>query len=265
MSALPELGIEGVGVWSSAWPDWAAARMALAQNVEIAANSTGRPGAPLLPPGERRRAPESVLLAVEAAQQACAMAQRAEREMSQVFASAYGDLAINDYLCATLARVPDEVSPTKFHNSVHNAAAGYWTIATGCMQPSSAVSAGAATFGAGLLEAATLAHAESGAVLFVTYDVAASGPLREVIDCREPFAVAFVLAPWSSRAIARVRLRTEGARVALASSAMLLHASGDGNPARNSVPLLAALARRANDTLPVAAGPELHLLLEISF
>ena len=39
--------------------------------------------------------------------------------------------------CArTLASAPTLLSPTKFHNSVHNAAAGYWTIGTGCMEAS---------------------------------------------------------------------------------------------------------------------------------
>ncbi len=265
MSALPALGIEGIGVCSPAWPDWGTARAALLENVEIAANSTSRPVTALLQPGERRRAPESALLALEVAQQACAMARRAPCDLPQVFASAYGDLTINDYLCATLARVPAEVSPTKFHNSVHNAAAGYWTIATACMQSTAAISAGTATFGAGLLEAATLAHAESGAVLLVAYDVAATGPLREVISCRALFAAAFVLAPWSPRAVARVRLRMQDTDAELASTATLLHANGDGNPARDSVPLLTALARRAHGALQVAAGPELRLLLEISF
>src|SRR5207249_3493148 len=106
--------------------------------------------------------------------------------LPHVFASAYGDLAVNDYLCATLARAPLEVSPTRFHNSVHNAPAGYWAIATGCTRASTAISAGDASFGAGLLEAALLACSESGPTLLAACDVAAVGPLRDVIACRSP-------------------------------------------------------------------------------
>ena len=58
--------------------------------------------------------------------------------LPSVFTSAHGDLAVNDYMCATLATQPTAISPTRFHNSVHNAAAGYWTIATGCHAASSA-------------------------------------------------------------------------------------------------------------------------------
>ena len=159
-----------------------------------------RPTAAALAAGERRRAPESVLIAVEAATQACTMAGREPCEIPHVFTSAYGDLAINDYLCATLARVPGDVSPTKFHNSVHNAPAGYWAIASGCMRASTAVSAGAASFGAGLLDAAVRACGEVEPVLFVAYDLAACGPLRDTIASRSTFASAFVLAPWSPRA-----------------------------------------------------------------
>src|SRR5260221_11778567 len=153
MNAALDIGIDGVGVWTPQWPNWPSAHVALRDNVECrnVEIATARPAPSLLPPTERRRAPEAVLIAIEAAQQACAMAQREPRDLPHVFASAYGDLAINDYLCATLGRAPHEVSPTRFHNSVHNAPAGYWAIATGCMRSSTAVSAGTATFGAALL------------------------------------------------------------------------------------------------------------------
>src|SRR5690606_42059827 len=62
-------------------------------------------------------------------------------------------LAITDYMAATLASDPRSISRTRFHNSVHNAAAGYWTIGAGCTAAATAVSAGPASFAQGLLEA----------------------------------------------------------------------------------------------------------------
>jgi hypothetical protein len=265
MRAALEIGIDGIGVWSPEFADWESARAALADNVEIAANAASRPAPTLLPPTERRRAPDSVLLAVEVAQQACAMAGCQPRELAHVFASAYGDLAIDDYLCATLARTPHDVSPTRFHNSVHNAPAGYWAIATGCMHSSTAVSAGAATFAAALLEAALLAHAESAPVLLAAYDIAASGALQDVIACRSRFAIALVVAPPSSRTRARLRVRAQAGEPPLAPEPALLHANHRDNPAACSLPLLNALARREATTLHLAAGPQLTLELEISF
>jgi hypothetical protein len=265
MSAVLEIGIEGIGVWAPELPEWPAAQRIFADAAAVVAAPTARPAATALAAGERRRAPESVLIAVEAAQQACAMADRESRELPHVFASAYGDLAINDYLCATLARTPAEVSPTKFHNSVHNAPAGYGAIASGCMRASTAVSGGAASFGAGLLDVALRACGEAEPVLFVAYDLAACGPLRDTIASRSAFASAFVLAPWSPRAVARARLRVGAGAATLAPMPPLLHASHAGNPAAACLPLLAVLARRESAVVRVAAAPSLHLDMEISF
>src|SRR5262249_47236573 len=134
MSGALDIAIEGAGIWAPTLPGWAASAAWLAGRGALPAPATARPAPSVLPPPEPRRAPDSVLLALDVAAQACAMAAREPRELPNVFASAYGDIAINDYMCATLARAPGELSPTKFHNSVHNAAAGYWCIATGCMQ-----------------------------------------------------------------------------------------------------------------------------------
>lgn len=265
MSPALAIGIEGIGVWSPEWPGWDVARSALRDNTETATRAGPRPAPSLLPPTERRRAPDAVLIAVEAAQQACAMAGREPRDLAHVFASAYGDLAVNDYLCATLARAPHEVSPTRFHNSVHNAAAGYWAIATGCMRSSTAISAGAATFGAGLLEAALLAQAENAPVLLAAYDIPACGLLQDVIACRSPFATALVIAPVSARAYARLRLRLREGGAQLAPEPAVLHANHRDNPAAHSLPLLTALARGEALQLAVGTGPELTLDMEIWF
>ncbi|MCE5233735.1 MAG: beta-ketoacyl synthase chain length factor, partial [Xanthomonadaceae bacterium] len=206
MSAALTLWVEGVGVWAPGMPSWDALRALCAGTA--AAGAAARPAAAALPAGERRRAPESVLLAVEAAGQAVAMSGREARELPCVFSSAHGDLAIMDYMCAILAAAPAELSPTKFHNSVHNAAAGYWTIATGCMAPSTALAAHANSFGAGLLEAAVQAAAEQRAVLFVGYDGLSRGPLAEMAPSTRPFATALVLAPSrGAAACARLALR----------------------------------------------------------
>ena len=256
--------IGGIGVWSPELPGWADASAMLRGEREVATTAT-RPAPALLAANERRRAPDSVLLALEVAQQACAMSARDPAAMPAIFASAYGDLPINDYLCAELTRVPLELSPTKFHNSVHNAPAGYWAIATGCMASTSAVSAGTATFGAGLLEAALLATSEKVSVTFAAYDVAATGPLADVIPCRSAFGLGLVLAPSGSGPGAALRLRLAAASATrLAPEPALLHAAHRDNPAAYGLALLAALARNEAAAFAVPAGPRLDLNLEVS-
>jgi hypothetical protein len=257
--------IEGVGVWSPELPGWEASRAVLRGERAPAAGAATRPAPSLLAANERRRAPESVLLALEVAQQACAMAGHDAATLPAVFASAYGDLPISDYLCAELTRSPHELSPTKFHNSVHNAPAGYWAIATGCMASTSAVSASEATFGAGLAEAALLAASEQTPVIFAAYDIAATGAMADVVPCRSSFGLALLLAPRRERPGAALRLRVAPPpAAALAPGAALLHAAHRGNPAAYGLPLLGALANGQAGTFTVPAGPRLDLNLEIS-
>jgi hypothetical protein len=192
MKAL-QIHVEGIGLWSPALGDFAALK-ARQKGLPVDAPAV-RPQASTLPANERRRAPESVLLAVEVAGQAVAMSGQSANELPCVFSSAYGDQLISDYMCATLASAPAELSPTRFHNSVHNAPAGYWTIATGCQASSSAISAGRASVGAGLLEAATLSLAEQRPVLLVCSDIAGTGPVGEMSGTRSSFGFALVLSP----------------------------------------------------------------------
>lgn len=259
MSTGIDIAIEGIGVWSPAWAGWADARDALTEK-RTPVQPAGKPSPAILPPNERRRAPEAVRLALAVAEQACAMAGREPKDLPNVFASSFGDLQINDYLCATLADNPLDISPTRFHNSVHNAPAGYWAIASGCMRSSTAISAGEHTFGAGLLEAVLQARDFDAPVLFVASDIAATGPLADVVPCREAFGVAFVLAPGASTTTPIAR-----AGVALASVASLPQARSRDNPAADALPLLRVLARQQPETITVAAGPRLCVDVEIRF
>jgi hypothetical protein len=271
MSAVIELAIEGIGICAAGLADWAAAREVLRGTRPLSTEPFARPAPGLLAPNERRRAPDSVLLALAVAEQACTMAQRAPRDLPNVFASSYGDLTISDYLCTVLAQAPRDLSPTKFHNSVHNAAAGYWTIASGCMASSTALSAGSTTFATGLLEAAAIAASESTPVLYAAFDTAAVGPLTDVIACDAPFGVAFVLAPVSGSGVARLRIAlSDHAAAELAPLPASLQALRERNPAAASLPLLNALARGDAAGFDFALHgdkdlPSSALHLEISF
>ena len=213
--------IAGVGYWSEGLPGWTAAQ-AFATTGDVPADAPGRPSPQVLAPNERRRAPPSVAVALEVALAACADAGVDPASLPSVFASTHGDLGITDYMCATLAQSPTDISPTKFHNSVHNAAAGYWTIGTGCMRTTTAISAYRATFAQGLLEAMTQLASDADAVLLVGYDTEAVGLLSTVT-------------------------RSEG----LLGGALVLVRDGDAAHARH--PLLVATARDGDDV--PATGP----------
>lgn len=214
MNAL-EVRVAGIGAWSPQYGAWPQLRAAL-RDEAIDDAAAPRPPATVLPQAERRRAPLTVLLACEAAAQACAMSSLNAATLPCVFASTHGEVAISDDMCATLAADPRALSPTRFHNSVHNAPVGYWTLAMQCHAASNALSAWRNTFGAALFEAATLAVADATPVLFTACDAAASGPLAEITSADETFALAFVLDPHLSAAGARLHLRHVGAAPASA-------------------------------------------------
>ncbi|GAA0247559.1 beta-ketoacyl synthase chain length factor [Rhodanobacter caeni] len=258
MTAL-RIHVEGIGLWSPQLADFEALRRLL--DGDSPTPPAARPAAAAIPPNERRRAPEGVLLAVEAAGQAVAMSGRDAAGLACVFASSHGDQSITDYMCATLAHSPTELSPIRFHNSVHNAPAGYWTIAVGCREPSTAVCGHRASFGAGLLEAASQVLAEQRPVLLVCMDTAGSGPLGEVTGCRQPFACALVLAPAAS-ASTRARLDIQlNAGVAPTPLAPPLEDWREANASAEALPLLALLAR-AGGRCQLAASDALGLQID---
>lgn len=255
--------VTGIGVYGPGLTSWEQAGALLRGGLAPAATEAPKPAPPLLPAAERRRAPDTVLYAAQAAAEACAMAATDPALLPCVFSSTQGDIAITDYMCTTLASTPRELSPTKFHNSVHNAAVGYWSIATGCRAPSTAVSAWIDSVGGGLFEAAVQAVDGDAPVLFVAYDAAAAGPLRSVVPFDCGFAVALVLAPASSGSGGQLRLRRAQSADAPTPAADWTQALSVRNAAAAGLPLLQALAGAGPRDLHLRAGGPFALHVQV--
>lgn len=260
MTAL-RIFIEGAAFWSATLPGWPIARAALRGEGGFTEPPAKRPAPEILAPAERRRAPDSVALALEVATAAVRDSGR-DANMPSVFTSAHGDLAVNDYMCTTLASQPTSISPTRFHNSVHNASAGYWTIGTGCMAASTALTAFEHSFAAGLLEAATQCVADAGPVLLVAFDVQSVGALASVTASEGLLAAAFVLAPERS---ARTQASFELSLLAGASAAVPLRSEAARSLRHNAMadvlPFVEALALGEADTLDLPLSRTLALRL----
>jgi hypothetical protein len=260
------LYLDGIGFWATGLPDWPAARAAFLGEPTSRSGDARRPSPALLPPAERRRAPDSVVLALEVAAQAIAQSGMNPADVPTVFASAHGDTAITDYMCSTLVEQPALISPTKFHNSVHNAAAGYWTIGARCTAPSSALTAFDCSFAAGFVEAATQSAADACPVLLVGYDIEASGALASVTTSRGLLAVALVLSPMASkRTVATIAWTLQsGFRQATqirSDAARRLQR----NASANALPLFESLARGSADpvAMPVSSSLALNIVLNM--
>ncbi len=246
------LQVEGIGVWAPGIADYAELRQARQAPPPPATSVPGRrPPAASLSPNERRRAPEGVVLAVEAADQAIAMSGRTADSLLSVFASSRGDQAITDYMCRTLADDPFALSPTRFHNSVHNAPAGYWSIAVGATGSSSSLSSEAQWTGLGLLDAMVLAVSETRPVLWVCSETAGAGPLLALSGYTHGMACALVLAP--------AMPNTDRPQLEASLQSVDDEASPAGHPVATLLPWLAMLADGGSRHLPVSPRQVLRI------
>lgn len=188
-----KVSVLGVGLYGAGIENWRAFEERLDGKRE--AQPPAPPKPELIPARERRRAPLAVKQAVEVATQACQAANMAPSEPACVFGSAMGDLDITDYMCRTLAGENTMISPTKFHNSVHNAPVGYWSISGGSMAAANSVSAFDYTMSVALMEAMSHCVEMQQAVLLVVQDIAAPPIFKVLRPIESSFAGAILMGP----------------------------------------------------------------------
>lgn len=238
---MNKVDIVGLGAWSPSFADWSSFCTGL-RSGEWSTDVVLQPE--LIPPRERRRAPQLVKMAIEVMDQACKMAAMSPDDVAVVFSSAMGDMQITDYLCRALAETPKLISPTRFHNSVHNAAPGYWSITTGAFTPATAVSAYEHTSTMAFLEAAIQVVEENTPVVLVTQEVAAPLPLFDTCPSEQAFSAALLIAPpgfGDSKACSLEFSVSEGAQE-WPPLEPRLSAEFGGNFGARLLPLLAAIA-----------------------
>ena len=259
--------VVGIGLWTEGLEGWPRAIARFDGKPPEPTDAPRRPAATILPANERRRAPEGVAVALEVAHEALTMSGLAPGTVASVFASAYGDLAIVDYLCATLADDPMALSPTRFHHSVHNAAAGYWSMASASHAPSTSLAAGDDSFAAGLLEALTQVAVDAAPVLLVAFDTPAPPALMPATASTRLFGVALLLARPGIHSHPLARLQAE---VTSTTSALplpvdsALHAIARSNPCARGLAFAEALRAEGSTILNYPVGTQSTLTLEVT-
>ncbi|HHW4679179.1 MAG TPA: beta-ketoacyl synthase chain length factor [Xylella sp.] len=242
--------VEGIGFWYNDLPSWAAACRFVAGAAPQP--SPVRPTPQLLAANERRRVSDTVAISLEVALAACMDAEYDPAQLPSVFTSTYGDQEITDYMCTTLANEPLTVSPTKFHNSVHNAAASYWTIGVHALTPTTALSASRASFAQGLLEALVQLAMGTQAVLVVGYDGCTAGPFRSILCSRGLLGGALVLSKTSRPDRLQLQTHFSEGEAPPGTGPLAQHAAT--NAMAPMLPLFDALASMDTDTA-LYAGP----------
>ena len=244
MSSLT-VWIDGIGLLGPGLASWASALETLRGTQPLVPAATVLPAPARLPPAERRRAGAAVKLALAVADEAVAAARTDPSTLATVFTSSSGEGTNCHALCETLATPAPMVSPTRFTNSVHNAAAGCWHIAVASRASSTSLCAFDGSFGAGLIEAATSVRLSGATILLVASDSPYPEPLHAVRPLPDHFGLALLLSavpgPHSLAALTIEIVGPDEAATPCADAA--LDALRRVIPAAAALPLLTALAR----------------------
>jgi len=265
-----EVWIDSVALVGPGLPDWQAARAVLRgerpwQHAPAVATLP-----PILPPAERRRTSLAVRIALAAAHQAIGDCSFDAAQIASVFTSSGGDGLTCHLICDALTQADRRISPTHFHNSVHNAPSGYWGIAMRATAASTSLCGHDASFAAGLLESMMQATTTPGPVILVGYDAPYPEPLQSWRCIPDAFGLALVLSPEpTSRAALRLSM-TIGTAEPTRLADPALEALRLAVPTARALPLMQAIARLQPATVaieylePAAAGlPASRLILAL--
>lgn len=263
--ASPQASVEGIGLVGPGLDGWPQARAVLRGQAAYEPARTRIPSAAALPAVERRRAGTAVRIALAAGLEAVAAAGRSARDMAAVFTSSAGDGENVHAICEMLASNDRMISPTRFHNSVHNAPSGYWGIATGSQRAADSIAAFDASFGAGLVEAMSRIAADPDEpVLLIAYDTPYPEPLNATRRIPDAFAVAL--------ALAAPRRAAKGISISIAADRQAPEILDDpwleglrrAIPAARSLPLLRLLACEHAGSTTIECSDGLPLTVERS-
>jgi hypothetical protein len=263
MSSSLSVALHGIGLLGPGRAHWGDARRLLREPSAWRCAATVVPAPARLAPTERRRAGSGVKASIAVADEACTMAGVDPAAPATVFTSSSGDPANCHAMCEALAQPVRTMSPTRFTNSVHNAAAGYWHIATHDRQASTSLCAFDASFAAGLLEAAMQCLDGGAPVLLVACDLPYPEPLNQLRKVSDLFALALLLAVPAAGDTTRLRLSLGAQTTASRCSAPALDTVRRTIPAARALPLLQALAGAGIGPVSLDALDGLSLQVEL--
>ncbi|WP_299877576.1 beta-ketoacyl synthase chain length factor [uncultured Cocleimonas sp.] len=259
--------IKAVGGWGQNYTNWQELSELLTTGA-TAENTASSPKPEIIPANERRRAPLPVKLAVESSWQATQSAGLDPKGLACVFVSGLGDTQLTDYMCKVLATENMQLSPTKFHNSVHNAAAGYWTISTGCMKAANSVAGFNESVSLAILEAVTQCVQEQAPVQITFYDAPSSEILKPLLKNDQSFSASLIIEPvlesnQNDSNLLEMQLVSQATEWPELDLETHLDTSYKQNPSARILAVLNMLTKDSADTvlLPLSAETSLQLTL----
>ncbi|MES2955510.1 MAG: beta-ketoacyl synthase chain length factor [Pseudomonadota bacterium] len=260
--------VEGIGLVGPGLSSWEDGRDKLLGQSPYVSAATVLPSPMSLPAAERRRAGAVIKASLAVGQEAVNAAGLQASSLPSVFTSSGGDGVNCHDICSALASNDRLISPTRFHNSVHNAASGYWSISTGATPTSSVLCAHDGSFSAGLLEAITQAVVDDTPVLLVAYDTHYPEPLHSKRPIPDTLGVALVLSPQrSERSLARITLSGDQGLTDAAAAVMndpALEFLRQTIPAARALPLLRLIAGQQPATVALDYLDGMQLAVDVA-
>lgn len=259
--------VAGIGVLGPGFQGWVKSAPILQGQMPYIAEPLVLDAPGILSSRERRRSGPAIRLALNVAQEAVGQSGIPMLDLAAVFGTSIGNGLEIHQILESLATREMLVSPTLFHNSVHNSAVGYWCISTGCHQPSTSIAGHDFTFPATVLKGVAQAVTEIRPVLLTVYDTPFPEPLDGKRHLSASFAIALVLTP------------RPGPESKFAMSVSWHHGARDdytsprlpgvydlflGNPAARSLPLLEAMAHEKPARVRLRYPRSGHLDIELS-
>ena len=262
-----EAFVSGIGVFGPGLRSWSEGQTALSGSSEFPNEEPEIPVPEIVDRKERRRCSPTVRLALAVATEAVGGAKADPSTLSTVFANSAGDSKVVHNLLLALAKPNKPVSPTNFHNSVHNAPAGYWSIAVGSRQPSTSIAANEFTFSSALIKSVAQAQSTGKPVMLVCYEHPFPFPLNETYRLGSAFAVGLVMTPRMEKtSFAKLNLswRVGTDRPIAQPKQAALTEIWTVNPAAKSIPLLELLASGVEGKVALAGACDTTLSIGIA-
>ncbi|TAL53622.1 beta-ketoacyl synthase chain length factor [Pandoraea sp.] len=262
---MTPLFVDAVEMLGPGVRDWAQGAALLREPCDGALGDlpSGEPS--MLAPNERRRTTTAIRLALRVTEQLAARAPLDVSRIASVFTSSAGDLQVTDRVCMALGQPGAPVSPIHFHNIVHNATAGYWSIGAHAQAGSVSLSAGEASFAAGLLEALSIVVSEQAPVLLVSYEQPAPAIIDRHLPICAPFATAMLV---SGQAPGATGWALNVERIPYCPATRMAHPAWErlraGNAAARALPMLECMATDRRERIFLDAGGAASVAVDIA-
>ena len=260
---MKPLYLKAVSVIAPGIRNWQEACAIFKNELAYEAHRVAKKLATDLAPNIQRRTSRTIQLALAAVQQLRMEYPFDSEKLHYVFTSCNGDLTIFDQISSAINSSGHPVSPTKFHNSVHNAPAGYAVIALKTQSPSTSIAAYQDSFANGLLEAAVQSLTTKKDCLLVGYDEKPPEPLLSLFPIAEDFSLACVLSIVSDNALCRLDISTTTGHEISKMGSSQFETLRNCNPQAQILPLLYAVARKEKQAIFMAYN-QLQLEVKVS-